>query len=152
MDPSEATDPLLLFCLDLSDSEPEEAADPTTASNGTPPQAEPSRAERTALSEEAFQTLKQTYRPKLENGDIHKTIPLPLLPSPEPLPKPSAQEILHAAEELYFFRRYREAVTFIDGVFDDSGTGEARLDGETKSSLRYYRRRCLERLESSSTS
>ncbi|KXX77703.1 hypothetical protein MMYC01_203155 [Madurella mycetomatis] len=146
MDPSEPTDNLLL-CLNLSDSEPEEAADPTSASNNTTSQNEPSRAERTALSEETFQTLKQTYRPKLENGNIHNTISLPLIPSPEPLPKPSAQELLHAAEELYFFRRYREAATFVDGVFDGSGTGEARLDGETKRLLRYYRGRCLERLE-----
>lgn len=59
----DGTDPnLLLLSLNLSDSEPEEAAPPTTPSA--------TRADRTALSEEAFQSLKQTYRPKLENGKV----------------------------------------------------------------------------------
>jgi hypothetical protein len=71
---TEQTDPnLLLLALNLSDSEPEEAAAPTTNTTSTAgPSSEyqPTRAERTALSEEAFQALKQSYRPKVENGNV----------------------------------------------------------------------------------
>jgi hypothetical protein len=72
---SESTDPnLMLLSLNLSDSEPDEAAAPgnSTSTTTTAPTAEyqPTRAERTALSEEAFQALKRTYRPKVENGDV----------------------------------------------------------------------------------
>lgn len=87
------------------------------------------------------------------NIQISLTIPLPLPPSAQPLPKPSAQDLLHAAEELYFFRRYAEAASFVTRVLDDKdGAGEARVDGETKRLLRYYRGRCEERLENDGSS
>jgi L-aminopeptidase/D-esterase-like protein len=74
MDP-EPTDPnLLLLSVNLSDSEPDEAAAPATTTTSTSTclatEHQPTRAERTALSEEAFQELKRTYRPKVENGDV----------------------------------------------------------------------------------
>lgn len=47
-----------------SDSEPEEVADPSTTTNGG------SRSDRNALSETDFQTLKQSYQAKEENGDV----------------------------------------------------------------------------------
>lgn len=71
---SEQTDPnLLLLSLNLSDSEPEEAAPPnntTPSTAGPTSEYQPTRAERTALSEEAFQALKQSYVPKVENGRV----------------------------------------------------------------------------------
>jgi hypothetical protein len=72
---SESTDPnLLLLSLNLSDSEPEEGVAPgnstTTTTGGATTEYQPTRAERTALSEEAFQALKQTYLPKIENGNV----------------------------------------------------------------------------------
>ena len=86
------------------------------------------------------------------NIQISLTIPLPLPPSAQPLPKPSAQEFLHAVEELYFFRRYAEASAFVTQVLDDKdGVGKARVDGETKRLLGYYRGRCEERLGGSQT-
>ncbi|KAL1840957.1 hypothetical protein VTJ49DRAFT_7563 [Mycothermus thermophilus] len=132
MDP-ETTDPnLLLLSLNLSDLEPDEAAAPTTTTSTSASvtiEHQPTRAERTALSEEAFQKLKRTYRPKVENGDLYKSIPLPLHSNnthdsssssssslPNPLSKPEAQALLHAVEELYFFKRYETAVEFLRGV------------------------------------
>ncbi|KAK4229672.1 hypothetical protein QBC38DRAFT_471916 [Podospora fimiseda] len=126
-----------LLLIDLSDSEPsepEEAANPST----TTPTPELTRAERTALTEPAFQALKKSYRAKVENGEIWLTIPLPLVTK---LSKPDAQELLHAVEELYFFRRYDEAVEFLSKVFDD-GKGEECIDQETRELLRGYEERC----------
>jgi hypothetical protein len=72
MDAEPADQDLLLLSLNLSDSEPDEAANPATNTSGSAPTTEyhPTRAERTALSEETFQALKKTYRPKIENGNV----------------------------------------------------------------------------------
>jgi hypothetical protein len=74
--------PLLLLSLNLSDSEPDEASGPSastsTADNNHPDhqqQNQPTRAERTALSDEDFRALKQSYRPKLENGNVNPMNP-----------------------------------------------------------------------------
>ncbi|KAJ9130057.1 hypothetical protein NKR19_g10053 [Coniochaeta hoffmannii] len=61
-----------------------------------------SREERNAQSEEDFWKLKSTYRVKVENGEIWKRVQLPL---GDKVSKPAAQELVHAVEELYFFRR-----------------------------------------------
>ncbi|KAK3326431.1 hypothetical protein B0H66DRAFT_550922 [Apodospora peruviana] len=120
------------------DSEPEEAANPnTTTSNSTTSNGN-SRSDRNALSETNFQLLKQNYMPKIENGKIHKSIQLPL----SSISKPDAQQLLHAVEELYFYRRYDEAVDFVRKVF--SGP-EVNLDQETKRLLGYYEKRCSQR-------
>ncbi|KAK3307952.1 uncharacterized protein B0T15DRAFT_523110 [Chaetomium strumarium] len=166
METGDGFDPNLLLSLTLSDSEPEEAAAPsTTAATKTTTEHQPTRAERTALSEETFQRLKQTYRPKIENGNIYKTIQLPTSPSPSSssssgaqLSKPEAQALLHATEELYFFRRYAEAAAFLQEVFaatdvvaaaEGEDKAEQRLiDGETAWLLQDYQRRCLARLSS----
>jgi len=50
----------LLLALDLSDTEPDEAAAPKGQT----------RADRSALSDVAFQALKETYKPKVENGEV----------------------------------------------------------------------------------
>ncbi|KAH6627092.1 hypothetical protein B0J18DRAFT_478080 [Chaetomium sp. MPI-SDFR-AT-0129] len=175
---TEPTDPdLFLLALNLSDSEPDEAARPAdTPSSSTPnPTTEhrPTRAERSALSEEAFQFLKRTYLPKIENGEIHTHV-LSLVTSPPPpssssspspptsaepttLTKPEAQDLLHAAEELYFFKRYAEAVNFLQTVLNHTDSGDSvnnepgdkgrkRVDGETRRLLGYYLERATVRL------
>jgi hypothetical protein len=80
MDAEPADQDLLLLSLNLSDSEPDEAANPATNTSGSAPTTEyhPTRAERTALSEETFQALKKTYRPKIENGNVLFPCPFPL--------------------------------------------------------------------------
>ncbi|KAG4438416.1 hypothetical protein IFR05_006122 [Cadophora sp. M221] len=56
-------------------------------------------------SEEDFQRQASEWRPKVERGEIYKTLTLPISnPS-----KPVSQTILHAVEELYFYRQYEEA-------------------------------------------
>lgn len=69
-----ADDPLEtgLLGIGLSDSESSDAetCKPHTTTTTTNDAASSSRADRTALSEEAFQSLKATYTPKLENGEV----------------------------------------------------------------------------------
>lgn len=72
-----------------------------------------------------------------------QTVKLPL--GPRKVPKPEAQEILHAVEELYFFKRYDEAVEFVRRVFDGEGKGEG-LDKDIRNVLRVYETKCLGRL------
>jgi len=56
-------------------------------------------------SEEDFQRQRSEWKPPVETGEIWKSLKLPVdYPS-----KPEAQAILHAIEELYFYRRYEEA-------------------------------------------
>jgi hypothetical protein len=145
---------LLFISLD-SDSEADSTGTPAECASSTP-----SRADRTALSDAAFQHLKETYKPKVENGEVVSvpsisrlevqlnlnkmwaTITFPVGTS-----KPEAQEILHAAEELYFFRRYEEVVRFVERVFSEGdGKGEESLDGDTKKLLRYYEENARERM------
>lgn len=87
MDAEPADQDLLLLSLNLSDSEPDEAANPANKTSGPAPTTEyqPTRAERTALSEEAFQALKRTYRPKIENGNVLSLFFTTLLSSPPPM-------------------------------------------------------------------
>lgn len=59
--------------------------------------------------------------------------------------KPEAQELLHAVEELYFYRRYEEAVAFVGKLFEGEG-GASGLDAEVGYVLRGYERKCLVRL------
>jgi len=66
-----------LLGIALSDSELSDAeicntphTTTTTTTTTTTGSASSSRADRTALSEEAFQSLKATYTPKLENGEV----------------------------------------------------------------------------------
>ncbi|KAK3996732.1 hypothetical protein QBC44DRAFT_257607 [Cladorrhinum sp. PSN332] len=129
---------LLIGLSDSESSEPGEAANPSTKA-AVP---ELTRAERTALSEPAFQALKKSYRAKVENGEIWSTIPLPLATK---LSKPDAQELLHAVEELYFFKRFNEAAQFLSKVFND-GKGEECIDQETRGLLKVYEGRCRAKL------
>lgn len=65
--------------------------------------------------------------------------------------KPEAQDLAHAVEELYFLRRFDEAVAFIERVMaPGTGEGETRLDAGTKQLLRRYEGRCRERLSGKS--
>ena len=61
-----------------------------------------------------------------------------------PLNKPEAQQLLHAVEELYFFRRYEEAARFARQMLAVPGV-EGLLDNDTVKMLRYYEEQCLRR-------
>ncbi|KAK7751871.1 hypothetical protein SLS62_006172 [Diatrype stigma] len=149
-----------LLGFQLSDSDGEDAD--ADANPGVGTGAEPDKAARTAQSEEAFQAVKRTYRVKVENGEIWRTIKLPL-PTDIAVTKPGAQALLHAVEELYFFQRYAEGAAFVRRVLssdnnrdsngdsatvDEDGDGTTAapaLDEDTRKTLRYYEMRCMQR-------
>lgn len=59
--------------------------------------------------------------------------------------KQEGQELLHAVEELYFYKRFDEAVVFIGRVFEGAPDAGG-LDGEVRDLLRAYERRCTVKL------
>ncbi|KAL2886096.1 Quinone oxidoreductase [Ceratocystis lukuohia] len=85
------------------------------------------REARTALSEDAFQALRQTYEPKRENGEV--------------VSKPEALAAVQAVEELYFYRRFEEAAQLAENIIAQRGG----LDTETVELLRDYEARSRRR-------
>src|SRR3954468_12405538 len=77
------------------------------------------------------------------NPQIWKSLKVPL--GPRRVPKHEGQELLHAVEELYFFRRFEEAVSFVGKVFEGEGGGDG-LDTDVRDTLRTYERKCLGKL------
>ncbi|KAI1452574.1 hypothetical protein F4805DRAFT_462652 [Annulohypoxylon moriforme] len=139
-----------LFGIQLSDSE--DSNNDSEPAEGNPPkkQETSTTTDRTAQSEEEFQAVRKEYRVKVENGEIWKTIQLPL--GSERIPKPEAQALLHAVEELYFFRRYVEGAQFVRAVLGENGDSNNEaiapgLDDDTRKLLRYYEKRCSEKVE-----
>ncbi|KAI0549929.1 hypothetical protein F4679DRAFT_222669 [Xylaria curta] len=127
-----------LLSIALSDSDAE-AGDNATATKKA------SREARTGQSEAEFQEVKRTYHAKVENGEIWKMVQLPLGPQ---VTKPEVQTLLHAVEELYFFRRFSEGAQFARSVInDDSGAG--KLDEDTLKTLSYYEKKCRDKIENS---
>ncbi|KAH7362585.1 hypothetical protein B0T11DRAFT_85761 [Plectosphaerella cucumerina] len=112
-----------LFCIAISEDEEEL-----------------SKEKRNELSEEAFEALKASYSPLIENGEIWKTVKLPIEGSAS---KPQAQQLLHAIEELYFFRRYDEGAKFARRVLETSSDA---LDDEHRSVIVLYEEKCLKRM------
>ncbi|KAJ2901873.1 hypothetical protein MKZ38_001306 [Zalerion maritima] len=126
---------LLGITLSSSSSSSSSSSDPESdAPNNTsscPAQPQPAAAGRNTQSESSFRSIKATYRPKLEDGSAFRTIPpLPqLLPSPTPagatIPKHHSQTLLHAVEELYFFRRYDDVAGVARDFLDQDQTWAA---------------------------
>ena len=56
------------------------------------------------------------------------------------------QEVMYAAEELYYFRRFDEAVGFLSQVLAEGETGSEAFDEETRALLVNYREKCEQRL------
>ncbi|OTA93926.1 hypothetical protein M434DRAFT_281805 [Hypoxylon sp. CO27-5] len=138
-----------LFGIQLSDLE--DSTNDTELAEGSQPKKdeENTPVDRTAQSEEEFQAVRKEYRVKIEDGEVWKTIKLPL--GPGKIPKPEAQALLHAVEELYFFRRYAEGAQFVRGVLGDGIAKKddraPTLDLDTRELLRYYERKCNEKAE-----
>lgn len=144
-----------LFNITLSDSEGEDGGAVTETTR-----------DRTGQTEDAFRAVKRAYQPKLDDGEVRhlqdfhsvvlykhpqltfyeqiwKSVQVPL--GQRKLSKQEAQEVLHAVEELYFYRRFGEAVTFIGRVFEGEG-GAAGLEGDVKDLLRLYESKCMRKL------
>ncbi|KAI0896437.1 hypothetical protein F4806DRAFT_464528 [Annulohypoxylon nitens] len=136
-----------LFGIQLSDSEDSSNNSEPAEGNQPKKQEANTAADRTAQSEEEFQAVRKEYKVKVENGEIWKTIKLPL--GSERIPKPEAQALLHAVEELYFFRRYAEGAQFVKALLgasnDSDGDVAPRLDNDTRNLLQYYERKCVEK-------
>lgn len=69
------------------------------------------------------------------------------LPLDSQLSKPEAQALLHAVEELYFFRRFSEGARLARSVMDDD-VGEGKLDKELLKMLLYYEGKCGDKVQS----
>ncbi|KAH7148456.1 hypothetical protein EDB81DRAFT_463623 [Dactylonectria macrodidyma] len=100
---------------------------------------ESKQARRTGQTEDAWDAVRRAYRPKFENGNIHKTIKLPIENGAS---KQLLQEVLHAVEELYFFRHYERAAQFINEIFSSGSC----LDDDTQRSLLTYQEKCQKKL------
>ncbi|OWP05980.1 hypothetical protein B2J93_6304 [Marssonina coronariae] len=120
-----------LFNMDLALSNPE-----ADNENGQGREAE-KKVPRDFQSEEDFQSQLRDWRPRVERGDLYKALNLPV-DSPS---KPTSQNILHAIEELYFYRRYAEAKRVTEEAL--RGTG---LVGEFRGVLEGYLERCCRKL------
>ncbi|KAI2466419.1 hypothetical protein F4781DRAFT_405745 [Annulohypoxylon bovei var. microspora] len=133
-----------LFGIHLSDSE--DSNNGSESAGGNPPKKQEAStpADRTAQSEEEFQAVRKEYRVKVENGEIWKTIKLPL--GSEQILKADAQSLLHAVEELYFFKRYAEGAQFVKTVLGNGNDSDENmmsgLDDDTRKLLRYYESKC----------
>ncbi|KAK7397520.1 hypothetical protein QQX98_013115 [Neonectria punicea] len=96
-------------------------------------------ARRTGQSEDVWSAIQRDYQPKIENGQIHKTVQLPVASDAS---KQLLQELIHAVEELYFFRRYEHAAEFISEALSASGD----LDANTRQLLCIYQDKCQKKL------
>lgn len=130
-----------LFNISISDSEDGEDGGIDT-SHGIASSSKKSREHRTGQSEDAFRAVKSGYRAKVENGEVWKSVDVPL--GTRRVPKHEGQELLHAVEELYFFRRFEEAISLVGRIFEGEGGGDG-LDGDVRDLLRTYERRCNEK-------
>ncbi|KAI0972456.1 hypothetical protein F4678DRAFT_430331 [Xylaria arbuscula] len=126
---------LLGIALSDSDAEPGDSTSSTTKKK--------TQQERTGQSEAEFLEVKRTYHVKVENGEIWKTVELPLGPQ---VSKSEVQTLLHAVEELYFFGRFAEGARLARSVIDDDG-GTGKLDGDTIKTLLYYEKKCNDKTD-----
>ncbi|OAA56891.1 hypothetical protein ISF_07407 [Cordyceps fumosorosea ARSEF 2679] len=95
------------------------------------------KAKRTGQSEAEFEAVRRTYVVKVENGDIYKHVKLPLSVGAS---KMDIQELLHAVEELYFFRHYREAAELAAQALQEES--RPALDADALRLLEKYETKC----------
>ncbi|KAL7949429.1 hypothetical protein V8C42DRAFT_310872 [Trichoderma barbatum] len=119
-----------LFNIQISDSEEDKTE---------------KKSRRTGQTEDDFNAVKNAYHAKVENGNIHQTITLPLGPGAN---KQHVQEVIHAAEELYFFRRYQDVIDLVSKVLVLEGD-KGGLDEESRELLIMYQSRCRQKLKQS---
>ncbi|KAM0555101.1 hypothetical protein ACHAPJ_006450 [Fusarium lateritium] len=101
-------------------------------------EAEATKSRRTGQSEEAWRAIQQEYKAKVENGDVYQKVKLPLGPGAS---KMDIQEVIHAVEEHYFFRRYKEG----EQLASDALVGSDGLDRDSRQLLTTYQEKCHQR-------
>jgi hypothetical protein len=57
------------------------------------------------------------------------------------------QELVHAVEELYFFRRYQEGIDLIQRAFDKGGADV--FDNDSRQLLESYKTKCEQKMAAS---
>ncbi|KAH7193686.1 uncharacterized protein B0J16DRAFT_83863 [Fusarium flagelliforme] len=92
---------------------------------------ETNKSRRTGQSEEAWREIQKDYKVKVENGNIYEKIKLPLDAGSS---KMDIQEVIHAVEEHYFFRRYKEA----EQLANDALSTSTGLDKDSMQVLKVY--------------
>ncbi|EFY86913.1 hypothetical protein J3458_005786 [Metarhizium acridum] len=102
------------------------------------------KADRTGQTEANFQAVKREYRVRVENGEIYKHVALPLQPGTN---KMRTQELVHAVEELYFFRRYQEGVNLVKRALENGGA--ETLDNDSRRLLESYEKKCRQKMAKS---
>ncbi|KAE9377873.1 hypothetical protein N431DRAFT_399025 [Stipitochalara longipes BDJ] len=98
---------------------------------------ESEKVPRDFQSEKDFQRQKAEWKPKIEVGELWKSLKLPV-DNPS---KPQSQAILHAVEELYFFKRYEEALNIVEAAL------KGKLIVELQKTLEDYRARCQAKVQ-----
>ena len=73
---------------------------------------------------------------------IWRRIRLPLASN---LNKSECQEVLHAVEELYYFRRYDEAIRLVQDILREDNSGG--LDAESRALLGAYEVKCRAKVD-----
>ncbi|GAO17916.1 uncharacterized protein UV8b_00393 [Ustilaginoidea virens] len=104
------------------------------------------KADRTGQAEDDFQATRRRYRVKVENGDMHKHVRLPLEPGAS---KMRTQQVIHAVEELYFYRQYHKAADLVARAFANGG--REAIDDDSRRLLDTYRSMCLNKSTLSSS-
>ncbi|KAK5632204.1 hypothetical protein RRF57_007918 [Xylaria bambusicola] len=117
---------LLGIALSDSDAEPGDEASSK----------KPSQEARTGQSEADFQEVKRTYQVKVENGEIWKTVRLPL--GPQRVPKPEHKPCCT------LWRSCTSSGGLPRVHDDDAGTG--KLDDDTLQTLVYYEKKCSDKM------
>jgi len=72
---------------------------------------------------------------------MYEHVEVPLRPGAN---KMRTQEVIHAVEELYFHRKFQQAIDLVDRAFDHNG--EASVDNDSRQLLTTYREKCQRRL------
>ncbi|KAI9688549.1 MAG: hypothetical protein M1822_001498 [Bathelium mastoideum] len=107
--------------------------------------AEHSRSTRNNQPESEFQAIKTSYRPKIENGEPYKALTVldfAQRANTRQVRKKDIDAIQAAVAELYFFKRYAEAVRILDEILADGCT----IEGKNRDGLQRWAGRCKERL------
>ncbi|OBT46650.1 hypothetical protein VE00_01874 [Pseudogymnoascus sp. WSF 3629] len=113
------------LAMDLGSSDSESGAAPEV------------KVPRDFQSQEDYEAQKASWKPTIDNGEIYKTLDLPINnPS-----KQQFQTIIHAIEQLYFYDDFRAASELAKKAL------EGDLEGDYKKAIESYHARCVAKLE-----
>ncbi|KAH8786102.1 hypothetical protein BGZ57DRAFT_788830 [Hyaloscypha finlandica] len=103
---------------------------------------ESEKVPRDFQSEEDFQRQRAEWKPKVEAGELWRSLNLPM-DNPS---KAESQTILHSIEELYFFKRYEEALKVVGEAL------QGKLNEGFRKTLVDYKTRCQKKIHNTTAS